>query len=576
MAAGAENQGMPTEAHGMNDQVARPPATLSMVPLGPNGTAGTAATSPMPQGFAPAQFEGNEEATNVGAVMPGRPFLRIVKSDGSENRVELDGKKWLAGREDTCDIFLPDRKASRRQFEITSTPEGYFITDMGSANGTVLNGDPLIPEDPRALQSGDVISVNSLLFHFEIRDPNFEKRLVAIPKEVLASPSMVPVPRFEIINYPVPTAGGGAVRVDGGYGEAQEEKKKPNQLRLILIGVIALGGLYAAFGQQSDEGPKNPNINEKQDALSRLTPQQKQLVKEIYVTARNLYMQGKFENAHEQLKKLHEILPEGYEGSKAMEEDCLAQRAAAEQLAFVEQERKRVDEQKRMIDRNIRDCNALASTSMSVDQIRQCLAPTIGLDPTNPFVADLVGRVERRVLDRNQKLETQRDYADRVGRGRALYEKAESLRSKSDWYAAIDAYNRHIASEMPDPNGLKAKSQTAIVQIKNMIAARIDEYLLSANSAYQAKNYRDAIEAAKKAKEFDPKSEKAAEFIGRVRRELNSQLRTIYEDAILYEGVGRVQEAQTKWKQIMDRDTTDGEYYQKSRLKLKNYSDQVQ
>jgi len=576
MAAGAEHQGMPTEANGMNDHVARPPATLSMVPSGPNNAAATAATSPMPQGFVPAQFEGNEEATNVGAVLPARPFLRIVKSDGSETRVELDGKKWLAGREDTCDIFLPDRKASRRQFEITSTPEGYFITDMGSANGTVLNGDPLIPEDPRALQSGDVISVNSLLLHFEIRDPNFEKRLVAIPKEILASPAMVPTPRFEIINYPVASGGGGAVRVDDAYGESQAEKKKPNQLRLILIVVIALGGLYAVFGDQPGEGPKNPNINEKQDALSRLTPQQKQLVKEIYVTARNLYMQGKFENAHEQLKKLHEILPEGYEGSKAMEEDCLAQRAAAEQLAFVEQERKRVDEQKRMIDRNIRDCNALANTSLSVEQIRQCLAPTIGLDPTNPFVTDLVGRVERRVLERNQKLETQRDYSDRVGRGRTLYEKAESLRAKSDWYAAIDAYNRHIVSELPDPNGLKAKSQIAIVQIKNMIASRIDEYLQSANSSYQAKNYRDAIEAAKKAKEFDPKSEKAAEFIGRVRRELNSQLRTIYEDAILYEGVGKVQEAQTKWKQIMDRDTTDGEYYQKSRLKLKNYSDQVQ
>lgn len=578
MAAGAENQGLPTEANRRTDHSARPPATLSLIPSGPNGVAGTAANSPAPQGFAPAEFEGNEEATNVGAILPARPFLRIVKSDGSETRVELDGKKWLAGREDTCDIFLPDRKASRRQFEITSTPEGYFLTDMGSANGTVLNGDPLIPEDPRALQSGDVIAVNSLLLHFEIRDPNFEKRLVAIPKEILAAPAMVPVPRFEIINYPVPSGAGagGAVRVDGAYGDAQAENKKAKQLRLILISVIALGGLYAVFSDQSGEGPRNPNINEKQDALGRLTPQQKQLVKEIYVTARNLYMQGKFENAHEQLKKLHEILPEGYEGSKAMEEDCVAQRAAAEQLAFVEQERKRVDEQKRMIDRNIRDCNLLANTSMSVDQIRQCLAPTIGLDPTNPFVTDLVGRVERRVLQRNQKLETQRDYSDRVGRGRALYERAESLRAKADWYAAIDAYNRHIVSELPDPNGLKAKSQVAIVEIKNLIAARIDEYLQSANSAYQAKNYRDAIEAAKKAKEFDPNSEKAAEFIGRVRRELNSQLRTIYEDAILYEGVGRVQEAQTKWKQILDRDTTDGEYYQKSRLKLKNYSDQVQ
>lgn len=576
MAAGGEHLGHPTEAMAENGQLARPPATLSLVPAGPNGAAGTAATSPMPQGFAPAQFEGNDEATNVGVVLPARPFIRIVKSDGTESRTELDGKKWLAGREDSCDIFLPDRKASRRQFEITSTPEGYFITDMGSSNGTVLNGDPLIPEDPRPLQSGDMISVNSLSLYFEIRDPNFEKRLVAIPKEIMAAPAMVPVPRFEIINYPVPggAGGGGAVRVDGSYEYGQSRKKKPNTLRLVLILIIAIGGLYALFGSDSDSGKKSHSVNDKADAMGRLSPQQRQLVKEIYVTARNLYMQGKFENAHEQLKKLHEIIPEGYEGSKAMEEDCLAQRAAAEQLAFVEQERKRVEEQKRMIDRNIRECNGLANTSMSVEQIRQCLAPTIGLDPTNPLVADLIGRVERRVNERDKKLASQRDYADRVSRGRALYEKAESLRAKSDWYSAIDAYNKHISADFPDPSGLKAKSQSSIVQIRKMISDRVDEYLASAEAAYQSKNFKESIEAAKRAKEFDPKSEKAAEYIGKVRRELNAQLRTVYEDAILYEGVGRVQEAQTKWRQILDRDTSDGEYYQKSRIKLKNYSDQ--
>jgi pSer/pThr/pTyr-binding forkhead associated (FHA) protein len=578
MAAGAEHLGQPTEAMVDPAQAPamRPPATLSLVPSGPNGAAGTAATSPMPQGFAPSHFEGNEEATNVGVVLPARPFVRIVKSDGVESRIELDGKKWLAGREDSCDIFLPDRKASRRQFEITSTPEGYFITDMGSSNGTVLNGDPLIPEDPRPLQSGDVISVNSLLLYFEIRDPNFEKRLVAIPQEVMAAPAMVPSPRFEIINYPVASGagGGGAVRVDNGYDHGRDEKKKPNTIRLALILVIVVGGLYALFGTNSGDSGKTPSVNDKVDAMGRLTPQQRQLVKEIYVTARNLYMQGKFENAHEQLKKLHEIIPEGYEGSKAMEEDCLAQRAAAEQLAFVEQERKRVEEQKRMIDRNIRECNGLANTSMNVEQMRQCLAPTIGLDPTNPLVADLIGRVERRVMERDQKMASQRDYADRVGRGRALYERAEGLRAKSDWYAAIDAYNKHISADLPDPNGLKARSQSAIVQIRKMISDRVDEYLASAEAAYQSKNYKEAILAAKRAKEFDPKSEKAAEYIGKVRRELNAQLRTVYEDAILYEGVGRVQEAQTKWRQIIERDTTDGEYFLKSKIKLKNYSDQ--
>ncbi|CAN5535517.1 hypothetical protein BH10BDE1_BH10BDE1_18220 [soil metagenome] len=575
MAAGAENMGSATEAQGNSHAISGPPATLSLIPQSPYAqTSNGLDPSHAPPNYGAPEFEGNDEATNVGAVMPAKPSLRIVKSDGQEIRVDLDGKKWLAGREDTCDIFLPDRKASRRQFEITSTPEGYFITDLGSANGTVLNGDPLIPEDPRGLNSGDVISVQSLLLHFEIRDPSFEKRLVAIPREVMAAPALMQVPRFEIINYPVAQSGGGAVRVDQ-YPRDQGNQKKANPIRLVLILVIIVGGLYAAFGQKEDSGPaKSATGNEKTDAFSRLTSQQKQMVKELYVTARNLYMQGKFENADQQLKKLHEVIPDGYEGSKAMAEDCMAQRAAAEQLAFLEQERKRVDEQKRMIDRNVRECNSLASTSFDVNQIRNCLAPTIGLDPTNPLVADLIGRVERRVAERSEKLSTQRNHADRVSRGRALYEKAAALQKQFEWYPALDAYNRHIASDLPDPEGLKGKSQAAIVQIRTMISSRVDELLQAAQTAYQAKNFKESIEAAKKAKEFDGKSEKALEFIGKVRRELNAQLRVIYEDAILYEGVGRVQEAQQKWKQIMEKDTADGEYYQKSRIKLRNYSDQ--
>lgn len=539
--------------------------TLSLVPANPH--------MPPPAQYPPASFEGNDEATNVGTVLPAKPSLRVLKSDGSETRIDLDGKHWIAGREDTCDIFLPDRKASRRQFELSSTPEGYFITDLGSANGTILNGDPLVPNEPRPLRSGDVISVQSLQLYFEIRDPNFEKRLVAIPAEVMAAPALVPAPRFEIINYPVPHDGAAAVRVDG-TTEINPAAKKAKIIRLVAILAIAVGGLYAAFGDNTESPTKVPGAREKTDAFGNLTSQQKQMVKELYVTARNLYMQGKFENADQQLKKLHEILPDGYEASKAMAEDCLAQRANAEQLAFIEQESKRVEEQKRLIDRNVRECNTLANTTYDVNQIRKCLAVTIGLEPTNPLVADLIGRVERRAAERDLKASTQREYASRVGRGRALYEKAAALQKKSDWYEAIDAYNRHISSDLPDPDHLKAKSQASIAQIRNMISSRVDDLLKVAQSSYQSHNYREALEAAKKAKEFDPKSEKAAEYIGKVRRELSAQMRIIYEDAILYEGVGRIQEAQSKWKQIMDRDTSDGEYYQKSRLKLRNYSDQ--
>lgn len=521
-------------------------------------------------------FEGNDDATNVGASVSGRPSIRVVKKSGTERRVELEGKKWLAGRDESCDIFLPDRKASRQQFKISSKPEGYFVTDLGSANGTVLNGTPLVPQTPHLLQSGDVLSVNTLKIYFEVRDPNFEKRLVAIPANMLTSP-MAPVAQYEMINYPVVQGPGGAVRLDG-YGGASWEptaaKKtgKSGTIRLAAFLVIVVVGIYSFFGDELQEkSTKPPEVG---TGLSRLSAQQKQTIKELYVTARNLYMQGKFENAFEQLKKLHEIFPEGYEGSKTMEEDCLAQRSNAEKLAFIEAEQKRVEEQKRIIDRNIQQCNPIANQTFSVDEIRQCLSPTIGLDPTNPLVIDLVGRVEKRSAEQAAKLTAHRDYQEKVDRGRELHEKALALQRQGEWYPAIDAFNKHIASPFADPDGLKPRSQENVIKIKTMLTAKVDESLASAEASFQSRNYKEALESGRRAKEFDPKSEKAAEFIARVRKELSSQLRVLYEDAILYEGVGQVKEAQSKWRQIMDRDTIDGEYYLKAKMKLRNYSDQ--
>ncbi|MBK7890177.1 MAG: FHA domain-containing protein [Bdellovibrionales bacterium] len=249
-------------------------------PPPPATPGGTLSLVPVPPQHQQHSFEGNDDATNVGVSLPGRPSIRIVKSSGSEQRIDLDGKKWLAGREDTCDIFLPDRKASRRQFEITSTPEGYFVTDLGSANGTVLNGTPLVPEEPHLLQSGDVLSVNALKVHFEVRDPNFEKRLVAISPNVLAAP-LAPVAQYEMINYPVLQGPGGAVRIDnyGAEWAADNDKKnsKAKTIRLAAILAIVIIGLYAAFGTDSDS--KGGKANDQETASIGFRPSKNKRLK---------------------------------------------------------------------------------------------------------------------------------------------------------------------------------------------------------------------------------------------------------------------------------------------------------
>src|SRR4026209_813920 len=75
----------------------------------------------------------------------------------------LKGQRWqlsdtlVLGRESSCDVVVADRQISRFHARITPTTEGMILEDLGSKNGTHLNGIPLTA--PVVLQDGDLVSV---------------------------------------------------------------------------------------------------------------------------------------------------------------------------------------------------------------------------------------------------------------------------------------------------------------------------------------------------------------------------------------------------------------------------------
>lgn len=75
----------------------------------------------------------------------------------------LNGQRWtlgenaLIGRDELCDIVIPDRQVSRHHARITSTPQGLLLEDLESKNGTHLNGKPL--DQPTLLGDGDSIQI---------------------------------------------------------------------------------------------------------------------------------------------------------------------------------------------------------------------------------------------------------------------------------------------------------------------------------------------------------------------------------------------------------------------------------
>ena len=84
-------------------------------------------------------------------------------SVGQEFDIPAEGTVVL-GRRSNCNVQVADPKASRVHSEITSGAGRLYVRDMGSRNGTLINGRRLEPETPEPLEAGDRITIGDTVY----------------------------------------------------------------------------------------------------------------------------------------------------------------------------------------------------------------------------------------------------------------------------------------------------------------------------------------------------------------------------------------------------------------------------
>jgi hypothetical protein len=72
-------------------------------------------------------------------------------------RWALDRDEIVIGRSPECDYVIPDRQVSRKHARVYRMSDGFYLKDLGSKNGTYLNGSTI--DEPVLLQDGDVIQI---------------------------------------------------------------------------------------------------------------------------------------------------------------------------------------------------------------------------------------------------------------------------------------------------------------------------------------------------------------------------------------------------------------------------------
>lgn len=94
--------------------------------------------------------------------------MASLNSDNLGNRALYDNRPNTIGRDCSNLIVLPWRWVSRQHACISRRDDGvYLLTDVDSANGTLLNGGRIQRRRAVAIYSGDTISFGGVVYTFK-------------------------------------------------------------------------------------------------------------------------------------------------------------------------------------------------------------------------------------------------------------------------------------------------------------------------------------------------------------------------------------------------------------------------
>src|SRR5688572_32993674 len=80
--------------------------------------------------------------------------LKLTSTDGAQSFELREGPPLIVGRAPNSDIPIFDPTISRRHAELECGNGGFAIRDLGSSNGTYVNGERV---SQRAIAPGDVL-----------------------------------------------------------------------------------------------------------------------------------------------------------------------------------------------------------------------------------------------------------------------------------------------------------------------------------------------------------------------------------------------------------------------------------
>jgi pSer/pThr/pTyr-binding forkhead associated (FHA) protein len=155
--------------------------------------------------------------------------LVVTQGPFAGRRLELEGE-LVIGREDAT-VTIEDSELSRRHAVVRPVDGGVEIEDLGSLNGTYVNGERIA--GPRRLSGGDSIKLGQTVIELE-------------GARAAAATVASPVPAAPVATTPTPSAGTIPGEPFGAYAAPESKGRRGGIASRQLGPIIASWGAIAA------------------------------------------------------------------------------------------------------------------------------------------------------------------------------------------------------------------------------------------------------------------------------------------------------------------------------------------
>ena len=531
-------------------------------------------------------------ATKVFTV-PDRMRGLLMFGEGAANftQYEIADNEIAIGRSTQCHIVLEDKRSSRKHALIKRDGLKYALKDLGSANGTLVNGSRV---DEHELQSGDQIQIGETVFTFRLVQNDYEQKkaeFIPVPQQEMGS---APGPLQDYSDFSSPISSLNSVFEPAPDAapmfEAPPEPKKSligkfldryramNTKQQVIYGAVILTAVWFLMQDDSTPPPAKLLNDQKKTAkkedkkpgagptLQSLTPEQRNYIETQYQMGFDLYKNREYDKALLELSKIFGLVQD-YKQAREIEEFA---RVGKRKLEAQEEERKRKDAEKQA---QIKLKSMIEQAGFLMDKKRfkeaEALFPEIELiQPENVAVTEwrkqIMGEAER--LDRER--EEKKRIADLHRQTWADFQEVRGLEAKKQYYDALDQLDELAERPLKDHKLIKA-IQDEMKKIEDQITAERDPLLAQAKQLEQDGKLIEAYRAYQSASVVDPVDTVSAEGMKRTQGTLTARARSIYAEGVFAESYSDLDTAEKRYREVLQVVPKEDDYYAKAQKRLK-------